>query len=34
VMKKLKILMKNKILILITHESRVKNYVNKIIEFK
>ena len=34
VMKKLKFLMKNKILILITHETRVKKFVNKIIEFK
>ena len=34
VMKKLKLLMKDKILILITHETRVKKYVNKIIEFK
>ena len=34
VMKKLKILMKNKILVLITHESRVRTYVDKIIEFK
>ena len=34
VMHKLKLLMKNKILILITHEARVKKYVNKIIDFK
>ena len=34
VMYKLKLLMKNKILILITHEARVKKYVNKIIDFK
>ena len=34
VMKKLKLIMKNKTLILITHEKRVKKYVNKIIEFK
>jgi ABC-type bacteriocin/lantibiotic exporter with double-glycine peptidase domain len=34
VMKKLKLIMKNKTLILITHEKRVRKYVNKIIEFK
>jgi ATP-binding cassette subfamily B protein len=34
VIKKLKLSMKNKILIFITHESRVNKYVDKIIEFK